>query len=286
MTNAIDFTIPKTPAQIITEVLPILQHEGMDLFELARISEHLKSLTGSTCDARTIINTLAMFDVVFHLVGSKLLPYPIDATPTIVVPPIFADTTMQFHSHLLKVYREENLRLYFPTLDMESGLDSALVKQGVWLKNYNGNYLYALLQKFAISHAELLAHGDVTGRTTLWMPVVKLEDGKLPTLSLLHCRGSLLEDLEQPFARVYVRSGSTIQFEGNAIPTETELGQCREAVRNGLPWFNALREFFDPANNPIEHDRAKTLRELLIASNTANPGSIRAVMANPNRNLH
>jgi hypothetical protein len=286
MTNQIDFTIPKTPAQIIQEVLPVMQREGIDLFELARISERLKELTGSTCDGRTIINTLAMFDVAFHLIGDKLLPYPMGEKPTIVVPPVFADTTMQFHSHLLKVRREESMRLYFPTLDMESGLDSVLVKQGVWLKNYNDNFLYALLQKFAISHRELLEHGDVSGRTTLWMPVVRLDSDSIPTLSLLHCRGSLLDDLTIPFANVWVRSGSTIQFSGDGVTNETELSECRSAVRNGLPWFEALRSFFDPANNPIPHERAKTLRELLIASNTANPGSIRAVMSNPNRNLH
>lgn len=286
MTNAIDFTIPKTPAQIITEVLPVLQTEGMDLFELARISEHLKSLSAGTCDARTIINTLAMFDVALHLIGNKLMPYKLEDKPTIIVPPVFADTTMQFHSHTLKVHRDETLRLYFPTLDMESGLDSILVKQGVWLKNYNDNYLYALLQKFAVPHIGLFAQGDVSGRTTLWVPVVKLAEGLQPTLTLLHCRGSLLEELAEPFAKVWVRSGSTMQHIGTAVPTETELAEGRQAVRTGMPWFNALADFFKPEHNPIPHDRAKTLRELLIASNTANPGSIRAVMANPNRNLH
>lgn len=285
-THIVEFSVQATPAQILSQAIPHIQRHGIELFELVRISDQLKALTQNGIDGRAIINMLAAYDVSLHLIGNRFMPFATGEQPSIIVPANFSDTTMQFHSHVERVRGGDRFCVYFPTLDSESGITEMLVKQGVWLKNYNANYLYALLQKFRATKQMLIESGDFSGRTTLWIPMVRIDFMEGPfKMSLLHSRASLLRDLESPFARLAAKSNSSHEFVEPVSCTAERLAHCREAVRQASPWYGATLDFFDPANNPINPDQAKTVRELLIAAETAVPHQVRTLLTLPNRNL-
>lgn len=289
MTNSnqiVEFSVQATPAQILAQAIPHVQKHGIELFELARISDQLKMLTNNIVDGRAIINAVSVYDVALHLIGNRLMPYAHGEHPSIIVPANFSDTTMQFHSHVERVRGGDRLQVYFPTLDSESGITEMLVKQGVWLKNYNANYLYALLQKFRATKQMLIDSGEFSGRTTLWIPMVRMDnaDGNLK-MTLLHSRASILRDLESPFVRLAAKSSSSHEFIEPGVCNVQTLTECREAVANAMPWYGATLDFFDPANNPISAEKARTVRELLIAAETASPHQIRTMLTLPNRNL-
>lgn len=282
----VEFEIKATPAQILKQAVPLIMRHGIELFELARISDQLKELTAGTCDGRAIINSIAALDVQLNLIGSRLMPFAFGELPSIIIPAQFSDTTMQFHSYLDPVRRESRPSFYFPTLDAESGITEMLVKQGVWLKNYNGNYTYALLQKRHVDLQTLLADGDLSGRTTMWIPVVRLDHDGPKKMTLLNCRASTLDDLESPFAKLFARTTSNLSVIGTVEPVTNELlGEVRDAVRDAMPWYGAVLEFFDSANNSVPAEQAKTVRDLLIATATANPSNVRYMLTLPNRGL-
>lgn len=288
MTNSnhiVEFSIQTTPAQILSQVIPHVQKHGIEVFELARISDQLKMLTEGACDGRAVINCLAAYDIRLYLVGKRLMPFAFGEQPSIIIPSLFSDTTMQFHSYLEPVRRESRPSFYFPTLDAESGTHEMLVKQGVWLKNYNGNYTYALLQKFRADKQMLVDAGDFSGRTTIWLPVVRLDTEGPRKMTLLHCRASTLKDLESPFSCLYSKTSSSFSVLEPVAMSQETLGELREVVTEASVWYSAILEFFDPANNPIDAEVSRTVRELLIASETAKPEIVRAMLTVPNRNL-
>lgn len=282
----VDFEVKATPAQILKQVVPLVMRHGIELFELARISEQLKSLTAGTCDGRAIINSIAALDVQLNLIGSRLMPFAYGELPSIIIPAQFSDTTMQFHSYLDPVRRDTRPSYYFPTLDSESGITEMLVKQGVWLKNYNGNYTYALLQKKHVDLKQLDADGDLSGRTTMWIPVVRLDHEGPKKMTLLNCRASTLNEMEGPFSKLFARTTSSLSLIGPVLPvTDEMLGEVRKAVTEALPWYGAVLEFFNSANNSIPAEQAKTVRDLLVATANTNPSNVRYMLTLPNRSL-
>lgn len=286
MTNHIvEFSVQISPAQILSQVVPHVLKNGIELFELVRISDQLKSLTDGSCDGRSIINSLAALDIQLHLVGQRLMPFATGEHPSIIIPALFSDTTMQFHSYLEHVRRDTNISVYFPTLDSESGTTEMLVKQGVWLKNYNANFSYALLQKLRANKQALIDAGEFSGRTTIWIPVVRLDTEGPRKMTLLHCRASTLRDLDSPFARLYAKTTSNFTVIEPVAVSPEKLVELRELVQAAAVWYGAILEFFDPANNPINAELARTVRELLIAAQTAVPAQVRAMLTLPNRNL-
>lgn len=259
----------------MSDLIAQIARDGIGTLDLIRESRNVYRSSGDSEWSKKVVADLYARGVKLTMVGDRLMPFALHDRPAVVVPPMFIDPTMQFACHL---EAEQSGLVYIPSLDSDPVLPEVFVKQGIWLRNFNGRFSFVLAQRSFGTPFCL----DCSPRVGMLVPVVRLPTFSEPNstcVTLLPMTFGELSSLRGPFAEYAVASSGP-----RSCSLQTVNGEhyARQTIRNVAQGFKqthaAMRSLFDSAHNPIGRKDALELIRLLIA--TESMATVR-----PNRNV-
>lgn len=268
----------KDVGSLVRKSVRAIELDGISIDEFCELSYELCEISHGSCNGKVIVSLLAASGTALHMIGNRLMPFCSEDKPAIVVPARFADTTMQFSGHFDRCRAGDELTVYVPAFDSACSVPDVLVKQGVWLRNYDGRFVHALLYKSFTDFENLRNTNEFSLRTSVLVPVIRVDDNPKNTVTLLRVQAGSLIGVKNPVVRLRCQKGANFSVLHDGLPNDGSLECLRSSMTKFRPTFDALRSFFSPANNSISLSVAKELVELLVSTQTANPSHTRSLL--------